>query len=394
MLRYITSLNDQDLGSEIKQLGSTGLSGDLAGHFRSGTLLKAIPENPDDFHTFVEQLNKGLPAKVYPYHDLPGQWLIHLPHTGFEALADFFPTIENQSQKTRFGQFLREMMDNWQLQSWHYRSGHRDIFIDRPMIMGILNVTPDSFSDGGRYTDPQKAEAHALRLADAGATIIDIGGESSRPGADPVDEDEEWRRIGPVIEALAGRDELLLSVDTYKAGIARKALQAGAHIINDISGLTMDEEMGEVIASFDVPVILMHMQNRPRNMQKAPHYDNLMDEVWLSLQEKIQLARRKGIRQMILDPGVGFGKRPGDNYELIRRLSEFRTLGLPLLIGVSRKSFLQESLNSSAANSLIGSISASLISIVNGAQIVRVHDVDEMRQALKILSEINLRKAS
>ncbi len=256
----------------------------------------------------------------------------------------------------------------------------------RTHIMGILNVTPDSFSDGGRYFEPAQAIERGLQMAEDGADIIDIGAESTRPGAEPVTAAEELRRIIPVLEGLLKKANVPISIDTYKSAIAETALSAGAQMINDISGLRFDPKVKEVIARFQVPVILMHIKGEPRNMQQNPSYDDLIGEIYEYLAESIRVAHGAGIglENIIIDPGIGFGKRLMDNYEILRRLKEFQGLRCPILIGPSRKSFIGKVLEASPDQRLEGTIAAVAIGIQNGAHIVRVHDVKEVSRACRI----------
>ena len=209
-------------------------------------------------------------------------------------------------------------------------------------VMGILNVTPDSFSDGGNYLDVQQAIVHAETMVAEGATLIDIGGESSRPGASPVPVNEELARVLPVVRALADTVDVLLSVDTYKTEVARRALEAGAHVVNDITALGSDPDMAATVAEMEAGVVLMHMKGTPRTMQQSPEYNDIVNEVRAWLKKKVQNAEAQGIspERIIIDPGIGFGKTTKHNLELLKRLSEFRTLKKPLLIGTSRKSFI------------------------------------------------------
>lgn len=288
---------------------------------------------------------------------------------------------------------LTTLLKNISNNSWSYHSGNIELKIDRPLIMGILNITPDSFSDGGKYFNEDRAYKHAIEMMESGADIIDIGGESTRPGSKRVSIEEEWQRISGVIEKLLQNEQIIISVDTYKGEIARRALEMGVHIINDISGLTFDPEMGKVVSEFDVPIVLMHIKGTPREMQKNPSYQNLMDEVYQFLLKQSQLAKDFGIEQIIVDPGIGFGKRPQDNFELIRRLGQFKALGYPILLGASRKSFIGYGLQDSQRDRKIGSIASIVCGILNGADILRVHDVDETKQALQIVKEILNSKA-
>ncbi len=246
-----------------------------------------------------------------------------------------------------------------------------------PQIMGIVNVTPDSFSDGGLYAEPAAAIEHALELVEQGADILDIGGESTRPGALPVPVEEELRRVIPVIEGIRRHNRTVpISVDTTKYEVAAAALAAGATMLNDISALRFDPRIGELAAQHDVPVVLMHMQGTPRTMQQNPHYTDVVAEVKAFLQERIAYARSLGIRQMFADVGIGFGKTVQHNWELLRRHREFLELGVPLLLGISRKSFLgatlgiQEPRQRDCATALLHALL-----LDSGASVIRVHNV-------------------
>ena len=261
----------------------------------------------------------------------------------------------------------------------------RKLDLAAPQIMGILNVTPDSFSDGARYQHLDKALFHAEQMIRDGASIIDIGGESTRPGADEVSLDEELYRVIPVIERFASELDVWLSVDTYKPEVMNESIRAGAHLINDICAL---QEPGalSVVAESGVPVCLMHMQGKPRTMQQAPHYNNLCGEVYAFFQERINTALVAGIKKehLILDPGFGFGKTLEQNYELLGRLDHFHTLDLPLLVGMSRKSMIGQLLDRPVTERTAGSIAAALFAVQQGASIIRVHDVKETADALHV----------
>lgn len=264
-------------------------------------------------------------------------------------------------------------------------------FLKKTYIMGILNVTPDSFFDGGRFFNLQNAIDHAFRLIDEGADIIDIGGESTRPGAEPVSIDEELRRVIPVIEAISKRISIPISIDTYKARVAEEAIQAGATIINDISGLRFDPEMAKVASKYKVPVIVMHIKGTPKDMQKNPQYEALIPEIIEYLRGSIIIAKQAGVDEnmIIIDPGIGFGKLPEHNLEIIKNLKEFSKLNKPILVGVSRKSFIGKILNEpSPEKRLEGTAAAVAISVINGANIVRVHDVGFMAKVVKVADAI------
>ncbi|NOY59935.1 MAG: dihydropteroate synthase [Calditrichaeota bacterium] len=260
----------------------------------------------------------------------------------------------------------------------------------RTFIMGILNVTPDSFSDGGQYANIHRAVDRALEMAEQGADIIDVGGESTRPGAEKVSEADELNRVVPVIEALSEQLNIPISVDTYKSHVAERALEAGAKIVNDISGLRFDKRMAKVVAAKGAGVVLMHIKGEPRNMQQNPHYDDVMNEIVQYLDESKKIAFKEGIsnRQIVIDPGIGFGKRLQDNFTIIRELDKLFVLSNPILVGPSRKSFIGNVLELPANERLEGTAAAVALSIQNGAQIVRVHDVKEIKRVVKITDAI------
>ncbi len=268
----------------------------------------------------------------------------------------------------------------------------RQLSLSRPLIMGVLNVTPDSFSDGGRFLAFPDAVEHALRLEREGADIIDIGGESTRPGAQPVPAEEEMERVVPVIERLRRESDIPVSIDTYKAATAQAALEAGADMVNDISALRFDPDMADLMTTKKVPLALMHMLGTPRDMQKDPRYDNCVEEIIRFFKERIAFCIRSGIDEskLILDPGIGFGKRLRDNLEILSGLRKFKELSLPLLVGVSRKSFIGmlHPVDSPAHRRTGGSLAAAVAAVINGADIVRVHDVAETVEAFKVFQAI------
>ncbi len=259
----------------------------------------------------------------------------------------------------------------------------------RVHVMGILNITSDSFSDGGKYFRQADALKHAYQMAEEGADIIDVGAESTRPGAKPVDLDEELKRVIPTINELSKNLKVPISIDTYKPEVAKEAIRAGAILINDIFGLRK-QGMMELAAGVDVPVVIMHMKGMPGNMQKNPVYKEIIGEIYGFFERQIEAALRKGIKKekIILDPGIGFGKTKEHNLEILRRLSEFKSLGFPILIGVSRKSFIGLTLNIPVDERLEGTIASTVISIINGARIVRVHDVKENVRAIRMTEAI------
>ena len=261
---------------------------------------------------------------------------------------------------------------------------------DRVHIMGILNVTPDSFSDGGRYLNPDDAIARALGMVEQGADVLDLGAESSRPGAVPIDEEEERRRLLPIVEAVCQRVSIPVSIDTRKASIAERALDAGAAIINDISALRFDARMGAVVAKSGAGVILMHMQGTPQTMQHAAQYADVVAEVRRFLKARVEAAREMGIgpKRILLDPGIGFGKNCRHNLALLNQLETVSMLGRPLVVGVSRKAFLGKVLDRPVDKRLMGTAGAVAVSIMKGVRMVRVHDVEPIRDVVRIIEAI------
>ncbi|MDO9390934.1 MAG: dihydropteroate synthase [bacterium] len=261
----------------------------------------------------------------------------------------------------------------------------------KPLVMGILNVTPDSFSDGGRYLDPKTAVEQGLRMAEEGADIIDIGGESTRPGAQKISLDEELQRVLPVIEQLAAKLKLPVSIDTYKSRVAKAALEAGASIVNDISGLNFDPEMARTVSAAKAGLVLMHIKGTPENMQSGPKYDDLLAEVGSYLKSSIKTAAEAGImlEAIALDPGIGFGKTVEHNLSLIKNLEYFKGFNCPLVVGVSRKSFIGKLNHDIPADQRQpGSLAAALLAVQNGASVIRCHDVKETVQALIVYQAV------
>lgn len=273
------------------------------------------------------------------------------------------------------------------VQSWVLPTRSGKINMERrTALMGVLNVTPDSFADGGRYWDAGKAVAHGLALAADGADIIDIGGESSRPGAASVSAQEEMDRVLPVIRALRRSVSIPISIDTYKAPVARAALDEGVDVINDISALRFDPEMVSLVVAEKAPVVLMHMQGTPRTMQASPHYENVVEEVKTFLLDRVRYAVEAGAEpaRIFIDPGIGFGKRLEHNLALLRDLPALASLGYPLLVGPSRKTFIGKVLGVGPEDRLEGTLAAAAAAVLGGANMIRVHDVKEARRAVQI----------
>ena len=270
--------------------------------------------------------------------------------------------------------------------SYNYRFGKTTYDLgSRTFIMGVLNVTPDSFSDGGKFLKTEDAVAHAKQMAEDGADFIDIGGRSSRPGSEEISVDEELSRVIPVITALKNELKIPVSVDTYRSQVADEALSSGAHIVNDISAFNFDSAMPKVVAKHKASCILMHIKGSPKNMQKNPVYEDLMAEVLLYFENAVWKAIISGIDQLIVDPGIGFGKTTEHNLTLIKYMYEIKKLDCPVMIGVSRKSLIDNIAHADINNRLSGTIALNTISILNGVNILRVHDVKEAVQASRII---------
>jgi dihydropteroate synthase len=277
-----------------------------------------------------------------------------------------------------------------------WRCRERTLRCDRTLIMGILNITPDSFSDGGNYFDLAQAVVRGLKIANEGADIIDIGGESTRPGAAVVDEAEELRRVVPVIRTLAERTNCAISVDTNKASVARAALEAGAHAINDISAATWDEAMAATVAEFQAGIVLMHCQGTPATMQQEPHYDDIVSEVRDYLGARVEALVAAGLprENTVVDPGFGFGKTLEHNLTLLRQLDQFTRLGRPILVGLSRKAMLGTLTGQKRPEQRIhAGLAAVTAAILRGARLVRTHDVAATRDAARIADELRVYQA-
>ncbi len=291
---------------------------------------------------------------------------------GLKGIADEIEeTLNNYSKKTK----LKVGKKIWQ-------------FKNRTYLMGILNITPDSFSDGGKFTNVDKAVSHGLKLYEEGADIIDIGGESTRPGSKPISGKVEIRRILPVIKKLAKK--IPVSIDTYKSVVAKAALDNGAVMVNDISGLHFDKKMAAVVAAFDAAVAIMHIQGSPQNMQKNPKYIDLISEISDYFKKGLEIANNAGILndRIIIDPGFGFGKSVKDNLEILKRLRELKSLGYPILIGTSRKSTIGKILNLPIEDRMEGTAATAAVAIQNGANVLRVHDVLKIKRVAKMTDAI------
>lgn len=334
--------------------------------------LKLFLKHSKDNFNFIENINNQF------------EIFIHGNVRNFHSLA------EKANNYNDFHHAIISAIDNYEhYDSLSYQIGGKQLNFNSPHVMGILNVTPDSFSDGGKYPTANAAAEYGIEMIDKGAEIIDIGGESSRPGAEPVSTDTECGRIIPVIQKiLLERPNALISVDTTKSVVASKALQHGAVIINDISSLRNDFKMIDVVKKFNSSVVLMHMQGVPKIMQNNPEYENVVEEIYDFLAENAELARKAGINNIFIDPGIGFGKTLEHNLEIIKRLNDFKSLGYPILIGLSRKSFIGKILDLDVENRDIPTSMLEVLAIKNGARIIRTHNVELGTQVCKLLSPI------
>jgi len=302
--------------------------------------------------------------------------------------------IFNQNEiiddKNPFINKILEIINKYKNYSSPIKINSKILDFKKTYIMGILNVTPDSFYDGGRFFEKEKAVAHALKMVNEGVDIIDIGGESTRPGSDRISEEEEIKRVIPVIKEIRKNSDVIISIDTYKSKVAEEALSAGADIVNDISGCIADEKMPDIIKSYGVPVIVMHIRGNPKIMQRDVHYNDVVKDIIRSLRNRINYLKLRGINEekIIIDPGIGFGKTVDDNIRIIKRLKEFRCLGRPILIGPSRKSFIGKILDLPPEERLEGTLAVLALCIINGANIIRVHDVKEAVRVAKIIDYI------
>lgn len=267
----------------------------------------------------------------------------------------------------------------------------KTINLDQAIIMGILNLTPDSFFDGGKYTNEQSIIEQVKQLLNDGASIIDIGGQSTRPGAKVVSSEEELQRVLPVVQLLKSHfNNIVISIDTYYSNVAKKCIEAGAAIINDVSGGSIDNELFKTVGTLNVPYILMHIKGTPQDMQQNPIYHNVVEEVKSYFKEKISQLKANGVTNIILDPGFGFGKTVEHNYELLQNLEEFNTFELPILIGISRKSMITKVLNNTPEEALNGTTALNTIALQKGANILRVHDVKEAKECVDLVNRLKI----
>lgn len=367
-----------------------------------GALAITLQGLPEDQAAIVEQCTRSTQIGAEPHaapifsstHDQPADQFNEIILTGTpDQLRRLSPLLARESRfPTSLAQTIDSLLDNY-LRS-DYKIDCRGRVLDlggRTHIMGILNVTPDSFSDGGLYADPARALDHAREMVSQGADIIDIGGESTRPGSDPLTEEEESNRIIPIIERCSSELMVPISVDTYKSSVAKKALQAGAGIVNDISGLRFSPDMAQVVADHGAAVVIMHIKGTPRDMQVNPVYGDVIGEIIEYLDESAGIALKAGVarNRIMVDPGIGFGKTLEHNLAILDRLDEFRVLGFPIVLGTSRKRFIGAVLDIAEPKDRIeGSAATVALGIQRGARIVRVHDVGYMTKVARMTDAI------
>jgi dihydropteroate synthase len=389
LVRVFSLSTSTDLVDELRSLGIAGGTSPVRTLVQVAVKL-LVPSAWRATVAHVVAAFPGLTLYTHPHGPHEHALLVIGPLAAVQACANALSAAEGT-----MASLARQLLD--QLAHLYPRAYHTFAcggrwldFSVQTGIMGILNVTPDSFYDGGRYLDPQAAVNRAHQMVAEGADIIDIGGQSSRPGSDPVSEAEEADRVLPVVKAVAGSVAAMISVDTYRAAIARAAMDAGAHLINDISALRFDPALLGVVAQYRAPLILMHMQGMPRTMQLNPSYEALIDEVFAFLHGRLDVAKAGGIaaEQLLIDPGIGFGKGARHNLELLRKLHHFHALGQPLVIGTSRKAFIGWILGTEVNERLEGTAATVAAAILQGADIVRVHDVLPMARVARMMDAI------
>jgi dihydropteroate synthase len=385
-VRLFTNFSGQDLADELRSLGVAEPTSVAQRRLQAVAKLRLAAEKVPH----LEQVIASFPALAFYVQAGIQQDKTALLIGTMSDLRACAEAIDQFDHPTKdLGQEILRQLPRLFPPGYHTLqcSGGRLDFAVKTAIMGILNVTPDSFYDGGRYVDPQAAVARAQQMVAEGADIIDIGGQSSRPGSEPVPEAEEAKRVLPVVGAVAKAARAIISVDTYRSNIARAALDAGAHLINDISALRFDPTLLRVVAEYQAPLILMHMKGSPRDMQRNPTYESVIDEVYGFLQERLHTAHAGGIAadRLLVDPGIGFGKGARHNLEILRKLHHFQTLGRPIVIGTSRKSFIGRILGADVHERLEGTAATVAVAIARGASVIRVHDVQAMARVARMI---------
>ncbi len=382
----------EDIKSEMKKVGSTAAGVNIMSKKADTRLIKLEKVGTKEVNIIKQELlSAGGDAATHK------GTLDHSVEDSDLILMATMSQYEKLVSKLRIQPFkckkiaaeIEEVLENFERRDFVLRFPKGDVILDRTLVMGVLNVTPDSFSDGGKFFEPEVAINHGEEMAKQGADIIDVGGESTRPFSDAVSPEEELRRVRPVVEELLQRIGIPISIDTRRPDIAKELVEMGAQMVNDVSGLR-DERMVSTVADLNVPVVIMHMLGTPKTMQEKPEYKDVMGEICGYLRTQVENAVKGGVQRenIIVDPGIGFGKTVDHNLEIIQRLGELRSLGLPILVGTSRKSFIGKILDSEVTDRLEGSLAALVSSVLNGANIARVHDVEESVRAVRIANAV------
>jgi dihydropteroate synthase len=392
--RVLTAADAQPVRAEFRRAARAPAEGPPGGVAPDGLALALEGLSPAERDLLVRAMAEaGGAAAVLPRApgaDGRAELVLSGPRRAFAALAS---CLEAGPQAgAELGREVARAVSGYHRRRFDIRLGARRLAVGpRPAIMGVLNVTPDSFSDGGLYRDPAEAVARAEQLVAEGADLVDVGGESTRPGSEPVPEDEELARVMPVVETLASRLPVPVSIDTRRARVAREAASAGASLINDVTGLQGDPDMPAAVAETGAGCVIMHMLGKPKTMQRAPAYANLMADICRHLRRGLQAARDAGVPDdaVIVDPGIGFGKTLEHNLEILARLGQLRTLGMPILVGPSRKRFIGElsGVDEPAAR-VPGTAAACTLAVAHGALLLRVHDVAQAAQALAVAAAV------
>lgn len=388
MLRYLKYLSGYDLFQKISHLGISEQKGRAFADGKGNLVL--VDTKPSLFQPLFFILDQ----EEINYLFENGLFLISLDSShDIERLLLLAREPDVISYLSKMRQVLENVIDVGS----HILARGRTIQLRgrEPLIMGVLNVTPDSFYDGGKFNNRGSSVERALEMVEEGADIVDVGGESTRPGSFPISAEEEMKRVIPVIEELSAGGETIISVDTYKSEVAGEALRAGAHIVNDVSGLRLSGDMSEVVAKYRAALVIMHIKGTPNTMQKSPYYSSLTDEILEEMELGINLAKEGGVKKesIILDPGFGFGKRFEDNLYLLNNLIELKTMGYPLLVGTSRKAFIGNIIGKPPDEREFGTAATVSLAVYNGANIIRVHDVKDMRDVVQVSWETRKARA-
>jgi dihydropteroate synthase len=356
-------------------------------YFR-GLLGLELRSNPSELSSVLKLLNGN--ETIYKYENKENHYLDIIILGTFPKLKNFSDIIVSQLDEDLRYRIRNVVLKYETYDNKIYKIGDKEFNFNRSYVMGILNVTPDSFSDGGEHYDKENAVKYGLQLLDEGADIVDIGGESTRPGAGQVSEDEEINRILPVIKSILSiKKDAVISVDTTKPAVAEQSLKAGARIINDVSGLQFNSNILEVVKKYNASIVIMHMKGDPQSMQINPEYGNLIQEIYDFLYTQSQKAELMGVNNIFVDPGIGFGKTVENNFEILKRISDFKSLGYPIIIGNSRKSFLGNTLNIPDPNERdLASAVINAASIINGAKVIRTHNIPYGVQTVKLINNI------